>query len=567
MKKFNWTLYRPEAASVKALSESINVSAPIATALLGRGVSNFQEAKAFFRPNLDMLHSPFLMKDMKKASGRVLQAVRNGEKILIYGDYDVDGTTGTAMLVLFLKKLGANVAYYVNDRHSEGYGISSSGIAKAKDEQTDLVISVDCGISAVEPVRFCNEHGIDFIICDHHEPSDLPDAYAILNPKLPDSGYPYRELCGCGVAFKLIQAVASLVEIAPAEVYAYLDYVALAIAADIVNLTGENRVMMAEGLKTIQCRPRQCLAVMSKVCGLDLSNVSSSQIVFSIAPRINAAGRLNHARQAIEWMIAEDEHEAVALAEELEFVNRERREIDTETFKEAEQLAEVYALNYASSIVLYKDSWHVGVIGIVASRILEKYYRPTLILTAADGVLKGSARSVQGVNVYEALQACEEFLLQFGGHEHAAGLTLAPSNLESFRKAFDRAVEEQFTIEMRVPEIKVDAEVVLEQITPNFFKVLSQFAPFGPKNPRPVFLTRNVKLCSLPQLLKEKHLKFSICDALGRRFDVVGFNMPEYFKPLQTPDRRISLVYSLTENVWNRRTSIQIRLRDLSFED
>jgi len=567
MKKFNWTVYRPDASSVKRLAKAINVSEPIAAALFNRGITNFDEAKAFFRPNLEMLHSPFLMKDMEKAAERVFRAIKHGEKICVYGDYDVDGTTGTAMLVLFLKRLQANVTYYVNDRHSEGYGISMSGVAKARDEQTGLIISIDCGISALEPVRFCNEHGIDFIVCDHHEPSDLPEAYAILNPKLPDSGYPYRELCGCAVAFKLIQAMASLGELPLAEVYAHLDYVAIASAADIVNLTGENRVMMAEGLKVIQHRPRQSLAVMAKVCGLDLTNMSSSQIVFTIAPRINAAGRLNHAQQAIEWMTAEDEHEAAALAEELEFINRERREIDTETFKEAEQLAEVYALNYASSIVLYKDSWHLGVIGIVASRILEKYYRPTLILTAAGGVLKGSARSVQGVNVYQALQACEEFLLQFGGHEHAAGLTLDPSNLEAFRKAFDRAVEGQFSMEMRVPEIKVDAEVALEQITPKFYNVLDQFAPFGPKNSRPVFISRNVTLCSLPQLLKEKHLKFSVCDALGRRFEVVGFNMPDYFKPLQMPDKRISLVYSLTENVWNGRTTIQLRLKDLGFED
>lgn len=566
MKKFRWTLLTPEQNNAKELSQVINVSLPIAKALLNRGVHTFEEAKSFFRPSREGVHSPFLLKDMKRAAERLVRAIREHEPIMIYGDYDVDGTTGTAMLYLFLSEVGANVFYYINDRHKEGYGVAMTGVEFAAEKGARVIVSVDCGISSADPIRAAFKHGIDFIICDHHEPSELPEAYAILDPKVENCGYPFRELCGCGVAFKLMQALAVLLEVDQERVFAYLDFVSLAIAADIVKLTDENRVLMTEGLKIIQTNPRLCLRAMADVCGFDLTKTSSSQIVFGIAPRINAAGRMEHAKKTIHWLTAQTESEAHEAAQELEQANRERREIDQQIFKEAELMAGGYANNYTSSIVLFKEEWHLGVIGIVASRVLEKLYRPTVILTAVDGIIKGSVRSVSGVNVYEALTECKEHLIQFGGHEYAAGLTMNAGQLDNFRKAFDLACEKRFDMEKRMPEIRIDAELQLDEINPKFFNVLRQFAPFGPDNPRPVFLTSNVRLVAPPRLLKDQHLKFTVKDSTGRAFDAIGFNMADTYAALCKSNALVSIVYSLDENEWNGRTSIQLKLRDLEIQ-
>lgn len=566
MKKYRWTLLSPDPEKAGHLSEAINVSLPVSKALLNRGVQTFDEAKAFFRPSREAIHSPFLLKDMHRAVERLVRAIQSNEPVMIYGDYDVDGTTGTAMLYLFLNEIGANAFYYINDRHKEGYGVAMSGIDHALRHGAKVIISVDCGISSADPIHYAHNNGIDFIVCDHHEPGQLPNACAILDPKVGDSGYPFRELCGCGVAFKLMQALAETLQVDQERVFAYLDFVSLAIAADIVKLVDENRILMTEGLKIIQASPRLCLRAMAAVCGFDLTRTSSSQIVFGIAPRINAAGRLEHAKKAIHWLTAQTESEAHEAAMALEEVNRERREIDQQIFKEAELMAGSYANNFASSIVLFKEEWHLGVIGIVASRVLEKFYRPTVILTAIDGVIKGSVRSVSGVNVYEALCECEPHLIQFGGHEYAAGLTMNPDQLDNFRKAFDLACEKRFDMEKRMPEIRIDAELGLEEINPKFFNVLRQFAPFGPDNPRPVFLTSNVMLVAPPRLLKDQHLKFAVKDSTGRVFDAVGFNMADFYDALCKTSSPVRIVYSLDENEWNGRSSIQLKLRDLDIQ-
>ncbi len=563
MRKFRWHVLAPDPGKVDALSQAINVSQPIAKALVNRGIETYDEAKAFFRPTISDLHSPFLMNDMPKATDRVMHALEKKEKILIYGDYDVDGTTSTAMLVLFFRSLGANIDYYINDRHTEGYGISDEGIEYAGRSGATLIISVDCGIRAKKEVSESNAKGIDFIICDHHEPEDLPEALAILNPKRKNSTYPYKDLCGCGVAFKLLQAIAEKHSLPTDDVLSYLDFVCLAIAADIVEMTGENRAMMVLGLERMNTNPRKNFKIMAEVCRLDLNTISSAGIVFGIAPRINAAGRMNHAKDALNWMIEQDESEIKTLAMNLEQVNTERREVDLAIFKEADAMANTAAHSFHSSLALYKDDWHLGVIGIVASRILEKYYRPTAILAASDGVLKGSVRSVQGVNVYEALRECQAHLVQYGGHEFAAGLTLLPEQLDEFRRAFDEACEKQFHLELQTPEIKIDAEIDLEQITPKFYNVLQQFAPFGPKNHHPVFLSRGLRLMRKPQLLKDAHIKCTVGNGSGTVFDAIGFNMPEKFSDLQNPNSAIDLVYAIDENTWNGKTSLQLKIKDL----
>ncbi len=553
----------PDPDQVKRLSEAINVSEPIAKALVNRNITTFDEAKAFFRPTVTDLHSPLLMNDMEKALQRARKAIENREKIMIYGDYDVDGTTSTAMLMLFFQSIGVEVSYYINDRHTEGYGISDQGIRHAVDSGVNLIISVDCGIRANAQVAESMAKGIDFIICDHHEPEDLPEALAILNPKRKDSTYPYQDLCGCGVAFKLVQAVGESLDMPVEHVLSYLDFVSLAIAADIVEMTGENRAMMVFGLERIKTNPRNNFKVMAEVCGFDLANISSSSIVFGIGPRINAAGRMNHANDAVQWMIASNQSESREYAMKLETINTQRRKVDLDIFKEADRMVEVAAHNYHSSLTLFKEEWHIGVIGIVASRILEKYYRPTVILAGSDGVLKGSVRSVQGVNVYDALADCKEHLLQYGGHEFAAGLTLEPRQLDDFRAAFDVACEKQFHIDLQTPELRIDAEITLQQITAKFYHVLKQFSPFGPKNQRPVFLTRSLKLMNPPKLLKDAHIKCSVHDEFGNVFDAIGFNMPEWFDRLNTMNSSFDMVYTIDENTWNGRKSLQLKIKDL----
>jgi single-stranded-DNA-specific exonuclease len=557
-------MHEPDQEKVQTLMKEINVSEPIAKALVNRGITTYDEAKWFFRPSIEHLHSPFLMNGMKEAAERLSKAIDEGEKILIYGDYDVDGTTATSLLMLFLKKLGAKVDFYVNDRKTEGYGIALTGINYAASQHVKVIVTVDCGITAIEPIKHCRDKGIDVIICDHHEAkAERPCALAILDAKQADCDYPFKELSGCGVAFKLACALCEIRGIDKELAFEFLDFVALAVAADIVPIIEENRVLMAEGIKRMQLAKRPGLKALAEVSGLDIERMSTSSIVFALSPRINAAGRLDHAREAIKLLTAQDETDAQEAAKHLGDLNTSRREIDAQVFSEAEEDAKKLLTQYASSIVLYKPDWHLGVIGIVASRIVERFYLPTIILTENDGILKGSARSVIGFNLFNAISNCESHLIQFGGHEMAAGLSMHIEQLDEFRAAFDAHCAEKLDFELRTPAIQIDAELKLEQITANFYNVLKQFEPCGPGNMHPLFLTRNLTLSTPPRLLKDHHLRFTVRDEEKRTFDVIGFNMPHYFETLKEQGRTVSIVYSIDENDWNGTTTFQLRLRDL----
>ncbi len=564
MKQFDWQLLDADPEKVQALMRAINVSEPIAKALYHRGIFSYEDAKQFFCPSLEYLYSPFQMQDMHKAATRLSQALERGERIMIYGDYDVDGTTGTSLLLLFLRELGADVMFYINDRFKEGYGVARSGIDYAYQHGVSLIISVDCGITAFEPVQYSQSLGIDFIICDHHESgTQIPDAFAVLDPKRPDCDYPFKELSGCGVALKLAQAVCLLRGLDIDTAYQYLDLVALAIAADIVPAVQENRILLAEGIKRAQANPRLPLVALAKEAGLSLSQLSSSSAVFTLAPRINAAGRLDHAKQVVELLTTSDSALAEQLAHSLEALNEERRDLDKHITQEALEEASRLLMTYPSSVVLYKPDWHLGVIGIVASRIAEYFYVPTIILTEVNGVLKGSARSVPEFDIYRAISECRSHLIQFGGHAAAAGLSLKIESLDSFRLAFEQVCAERLTLEHRTPKLKIDAELALEQITPNLLKVIKRFEPCGPGNLHPVFIARGVRQTSEARLLKEKHLKLYLAAAQSAVYDVIGFNLSHYYALVQNRNMALDIVYSIEENTYNGNTTTQLRLRDL----
>ncbi|MCF8384079.1 MAG: single-stranded-DNA-specific exonuclease RecJ [Chlorobium sp.] len=564
MKRYRWKLLEPDEQTVAALSEVINVSFPVARALCNRNVTSFEEAKAFFRPSIGQLSSPFLLQHMERAVGRVLEALQKREKILLYGDYDVDGTTGTALLCLFLREQGADVSYYINDRFTEGYGLSPEGIASAEESGVRLIITVDCGIRADEAILRCRKSGIDVIVCDHHEPHELPQAFAILNPKVPDCSYPFRDLCGCAVAFRLVQALAERLGSGEESWSRYLDLVAIATAADMVSLEKENRILLSEGLLRLRTSRRQSLGSMFSLIGIDADSLGMYHIAFGIAPRINAAGRMQSARLAVEWLLSSTEEGARSAAEELERINQQRRTIDAAIFATADRMVEGHFASFCSSIVLYDEGWHLGVLGIVASKMLEKYYLPTVIMGSMNGMIKGSVRSVEGLNIYEILQECSDYLVQFGGHNQAAGITLRPENLEGFRKKFDGICAGMLPAERRQKELQIDSRLDIDEITANFMNVLEQFTPYGYGNREPLFLSSGLELAGKPRLLKEKHVKFSVRGGNGRLFDVIGFDRPDIYKVLEAdPGVRFSMVYSLEKRSWNNREQWQIRLRDL----
>lgn len=564
MKRFRWTLLPADGEAVSALSEAVNVSLPIARSLLNRGVGSFEAAKGFFRDSLESLHSPHLFPDMQKAVRRVLRAIADGEKVMLYGDYDVDGTTGTAMLHRFLRKQGADVSWYINNRFSEGYGLSQEGILEADRRGVGLIVTVDCGIRANEEIRKAAGLGMEVIVCDHHEPDELPEAVAILNPKLPVCAYPFRELCGCGVAFKLIQAIALETGEGEAAWRGYLDYVAIATAADMVDLKDENRVLVREGLSQIRRSPAVSLKELFGVMKVDRKDVGMFNIAFGIAPRINAAGRMGSAGLAMEWMLSETAEEARRHAMALEELNLRRRETDGAVMQKAEKMLEAHFASYCSSIVLYDESWHLGVLGIVASRMLERHYLPTVIMGGMNGVVKGSVRSVEGLDVYAVLEECSELLLQFGGHRQAAGVTLLPENLSAFRRRFDAACAARLGIGERQRLLEIDSELRLEEATEKFLGVLEQFSPHGFGNREPVFMTKGLRMQGWPRLLKVRHVKFAVRDAAGRYFDVIGFDRPDLYKALEAdPKAPFSMVYSLERRVWNGRRQLQCRLYDL----
>lgn len=540
----------PDADVVQTLAKEINVPESIAKVLVFRGIRDYDRAKEYFRPTLSLLHDPGLLDDLDRAVTRILDALKAEEPFFVFGDYDVDGTNGAAMLYLFLQELGGRVEYYIPDRMKEGYGISRQGIDHAVDIGVRVFIAIDCGITAVDQVDYANERGLDVIICDHHEAGQtLPRALALLDPIKPGDTYPFKPLSGCGVGFKLVQGIARALGreemIAP-----YLDFVAMASTADIVPLNGENRTLVKLGLQAINTTPRPGIKALIDMAGLKQGQITTGQIVFALAPRINAVGRLGDAMRAVRLLTCDDPAEARDLAQVLEDENKNRRKIDEDTFADAQQLAEqCFDIEADPAIVLHQEHWHPGVVGIVASRMVERYYKPSIMMATVDGVAKGSARSVSGFDIYEALKRCEDKILQFGGHKYAAGLTVEIERLEEFREAFNAAVKDLMAEELKTPEIKIDLELSLTDITPRFIKILREFAPFGPSNTRPTFLTRGLEVTGTPRIVGRNHLRFRVRQN-GASFDAIGFGLGEMLTRVPQGRRDLECVYTVEENEW-----------------
>jgi len=565
-----WSIKEVEdELAVNDLAESLNISIILARLLVGRNIKTFNQAKYFFRPSTDSFYDPFLMDGMEAATYRLIQALTENQLITIYGDYDVDGTCATAILYMFLKELDANVEFYIPKRLTEGYGISTQAIDHVKSRDTSLLISVDCGITAIEETAYANKLGIDVIICDHHKPKDtIPDALAVLDPLKPSCNYPFKYLSGAGVAFKLAQGLAERIGKRDLPLK-YLDLAALAGAADIVPLTDENRIIVNEGLKQINESPRPSLEALMEVSHLKPGELNSGQIVFTIAPRINAVGRMGDAERAVELLITNDKNEARELARVLENENYERRKIDVETFESAIQIVEdTIDLENDLAIILHHEEWHPGVIGIVASRLVEKYYRPTILLTTIDGVAKGSARSISSLDIYEALQKCEEHLIHFGGHRAAAGLAIEIENLSKFKTSFNEIVRSSITNKDLLPEISIDSSLGFSEITPKFLRVLDQFAPFGPGNMRPVFISENVTASNTPRIVGNNHLLCSLKQSGSEKvFDCIGFNMGGFYDTLINSNSDLNIVYTIDKIVRDDRTFPQFRLKDIKTKE
>lgn len=570
MQNKSWNLREaPEEKSVLALADSLNISNALASLLIQRGIKNFFEAKSYFRPTLDSLHDPFLMSGMHEASHRVIHALTHNEKICVYGDYDVDGTCSAALMYLFLKELGANVETYIPNRLTEGYGISVTSIDILKERGISLIITVDCGITAVDEVDHANSLGIDTIVCDHHQAKEkIPNAHAVLDPIKPGCSYPFKHLSGAGVAFKLACAIGS--RIGKKELpLKYLDLVALAGAADIVPLIDENRILVKEGIDQINSNPRPGVAALIRSARMEPGNLSAGQIVFTIAPRVNAVGRLGDAHRAVELFTTDDPVKAVQLAQVLEDENTERRKIDEMTFSHAMQLVEeLVDFDAELGIVLHCDDWHPGVIGIVASRLVEKFHRPAVMLTTIDGVAKGSARSIPGFNIYEALQNCDDLLLQFGGHEAAAGLAIEIEKVEDFKKRFNSVLRKNMTDENMLHEISVDAKIAFSEISPKFIRVLDQFAPFGPGNMRPVFVSENVSLVYAPRIVGTNHLITSFKQNGNEKvFDAIGFNLGTFAAQIDKEKNLVDIVYTIETIQKDGKAFPQIRLKDIHVKE
>jgi single-stranded-DNA-specific exonuclease len=558
-----------ELEIIQTLGEELSITPALSTILWQRGINSFDEAKHFFRPQLSDLHDPFLMKDMDVAVSRLTKAITSGERIMVYGDYDVDGTTAVAIVYDFISRIHPDVEYYNPDRYSEGYGISQKGIDYANSVGISLIISLDCGIKAGDKVAYASRLGIDFIICDHHEPGEvLPAAVAVLDPKRKDCPYPYKELTGNGVGFKLLSAYCLQHRIPFQTMEEYLDLAMVSIASDIVPITGENRILAYFGLQKINTNPRTSLRALKAVSAFQ-GEMSIESVVFTIGPRINAAGRIRHAKAAVELLLSNDYESALAMAYEIQAHNTERKELDAQITDEAISLIQQndWMLREARSTVLYKETWHKGVIGIVASRCIEKYYRPTIIFTnSSEGIAAGSARSVAGFDLYSAVEACAEHLVQFGGHMHAAGMTIELEKIDAFRKAFDDIVKERITEEQLIPVINVDVEVDLSELTPKFNRIMKQMAPFGPQNMQPIFVSHNLRMASEPRILKEKHLKLEVVDEnSGVVFSAIGFGIAEQFYEEVKSGKPFSMAYSLEENTFRDKTTLQLFIRDIKF--
>ena len=547
---------------VQQLSEDLSIDTTLSKLLVQRGVHSFEAAKKFFRPSLEDLHDPFLLKDMDIAVSRIEKAIANNENILIYGDYDVDGTTSVSLVASYLKTITTSISTYIPDRYDEGYGISYKGIDFAADNNFSIIIALDCGIKAIDKVSYATAKNIDFVICDHHKPGNkIPDAFAVLNPKRNDCSYPYDELCGCGVGFKLVQALASNRGQTTEHLTQYLDLVATAIAADIVPMTGENRVLTHFGLQVINSNPRN--GIKAIIQQIDKKALTITDVVFMIAPRINAAGRIKHGNAAVELLTEANFDQALEFAKKINNYNSERRVLDAEITKEALLQIEKNQEKEKFTTVVFDEKWHKGVIGIVASRLIETYYRPTLVFTKSGDKLAASARSVKGFDVYDALEKCSEFIEQFGGHKYAAGLTLEPTNYAAFKNKFEEVVASSIERELLIPEITIDASLELSDINPKFFRIIQQMGPFGPQNMKPVFTTTSVRDNGYGKTVgsDKTHLKLNIIYGADQKtYNAIGFGLGDKMKFIEND---FDIAYSLDENEWNGNTSIQLLLKDL----
>lgn len=562
---FRWVYAQPEQKDrVPALEQALGVPEKIARLLAIRGIENYDDAKTFFRPTIDLLHDPFLMKDMDLGAERLALAIRKSETVLVYGDYDVDGTTATSCVYTFLKEFGVNADYYIPHRFKEGYGINPEGIQYAESIGAHLIVSVDCGITAIEEAKEITEKGMDLIICDHHTVGGaIPEAVAVLDPKRPDCGYPFDGLSGAGVGFKLIQGTLKRLGLPDSISYKFLDLVAISIASDIVPIIDENRILMKAGLQMIQNSPRVGIKALMELIKMPIQDITTSKIVFSIGPRINAAGRMGDASTAVKLMIAESYTEAQDFAKELESINLRRRDKDSLTMKEAlVQIDDDLDIDEISSLVLYKEDWHLGVIGIVASRLVDMFHRPAIMLSNVEGKIKGSARSIKGFNIYDAMKQCEDLLEQFGGHEFAAGLTLDEKNLSEFRRRMNQIAYHGLSGNNFEPEITIDSKLDLKEIDMKFWKLLAQFKPFGPANLRPIFVSEGVQVAGIPTVVGNGHLKMRIKQEDSGIFDTIGFNMHE-FLPSVRDGNKFDVAYVLEENFWNGRRTLQMRLKDI----
>jgi len=585
-----WVLkQKGDASLVSGIAGELGIENALAELLVQRGITTFEGAKDFFRPDLSQLHDPFLLNDMDNAVERISLAKAAGQKIMVYGDYDVDGTTAVSLVYSFLKENGFQyLDYYIPDRYSEGYGISFKGIEYAHEQGYKLIIALDCGIKSIDKVKFASERGIDFIICDHHRPGDeLPPAIAVLDAKRIDSVYPFDELSGCGVGFKLIQAYAQVHKIPFESLYKYLDLVTISIASDIVPIIGENRILSFFGLKLINTNPRPGIESILSVAnivrkpeeeiskegeeqGLLFSReLTISDMVFVVGPRINAAGRIESGRNSVKLLISPDMETAASIARQINDFNTERRTLDTQITLEAlDIIAKDDKLRKARATVVFNPDWHKGVIGIVASRLTESYYRPTVVLTQSNGLITGSARSVKDFDVYDAIDACSDLLEHFGGHMYAAGLSMKPENLKPFRERFNSIVSASITDEMLIPEVEVDLEINLNQITPKFIRILKQFAPFGPGNMSPVFMTHDTVDTGHARIVGKNHVKMTVFQESVRSapYSAIAFQQGEKFDSIQK-GKSMNICYHVEENEWNGAKNIQLNIKDIRFSE
>lgn len=563
-----WKIVETEPGKIAELKRSLSISSALCNILVQRGIDTFEKARDYFRPRLSQLHDPFLMKDMHKAVDRILFAINHNQKILVFGDYDVDGTTSVATMYRFLKKIykEENIDFYIPHRYREGYGISKRGIDFAKENNFDLIISLDCGIKSVELIRYACTLDLDFIVCDHHLPDDeLPPAIAILNPKQKDCNYPFKELCGCGVGFKLVMALSQRLGLHENEYLCYLDLVVTAIGADIVPITGENRILAYYGLQRLNSSPCAGIKALIKLSKVE-NKFSINNVVFIIAPRVNAAGRMDDATKAVRMFVEDDFEKAMRFAEMLHSDNTDRKDADTTITEEAlSMIANNPEMVSRKTTVVFQSHWHKGVVGIVASRLIETYYRPTVVLTLGEKIVGGSARSVPGFNLYEAIHACRDHLIGYGGHFAAAGMSLHPENVEAFSQKFEEVVSLSIDPFLLVPELIINAEISFRHINNIFYKIIEQMEPYGPENMRPVFITRNVSNTSWSKIVKEQHVRFVVKNE-NVTMTGIGFNLAEKF-PLLEMNKPLDIVYTLDENEWNGNKSIQLKVIDFRLSE